>query len=35
MTMYAFAFRQGQGSFQGILMAVGGLYEHDSICRTC
>jgi ATP-binding cassette subfamily B protein len=29
MTMYAFAFRQGQGSFQGILMAVGGLYEHD------
>jgi len=29
MTMYAFAFRQGQAAFQGILMAVGGLYEHD------
>lgn len=29
MTMYAFAFRQGQGAFQGILLAVGSLYEHD------
>jgi ATP-binding cassette subfamily B protein len=29
MTMYAFAFRQGQAAFQGILLAIGGLYEHD------
>lgn len=29
MTMYAFAFRQGQGAFQAILLAVGALYEHD------
>jgi ATP-binding cassette subfamily B protein len=29
MTMYAFAFRQGQTAFQGILLALGGLYEHD------
>jgi ATP-binding cassette subfamily B protein len=29
MTMYAFGFRQGQASFQGILLALGGLYEHD------
>jgi ATP-binding cassette subfamily B protein len=29
MTMYAFAFRQGQGAFQAILLALGALYEHD------
>ncbi|MBA3548743.1 MAG: ABC transporter ATP-binding protein [Nannocystis sp.] len=29
MTMYAFAFRQGQGAFQAILLAAGALYEHD------
>ena len=29
MTMYAFGFRQGQSAFQGILLAIGGLYEHD------
>jgi len=29
MTMYALAFRQGQTAFQGLLMAVGSLYEHD------
>jgi ATP-binding cassette subfamily B protein len=29
MTMLAFAFRQGQGAFQGILLALGSLYEHD------
>lgn len=29
MTMYAFAFRQGQGSFQSLLAALGALYEHD------
>ncbi|MCY1060243.1 ABC transporter ATP-binding protein [Nannocystis sp. SCPEA4] len=29
LTMYAFVFRQGQTSFQAILMALGALYEHD------
>ena len=29
MTMYAFAFRQGQAAFAGVLLALGGLYEHD------
>ena len=29
MTMYALAFRQGQLAFQGILLALGSLYEHD------
>ena len=29
MTMYALAFRQGQTSFQGLLTAMGSLYEHD------
>src|SRR5690606_19722734 len=29
MTMYALAFRQAQLAFQGILVAIGGLYEHD------
>lgn len=29
MTMYVLAFRQGQLSFQAILLALGSLYEHD------
>lgn len=29
MTMYVLAFRQGQLSFQSILLALGSLYEHD------
>lgn len=29
MTMYVLAFRQGQLSFQGILLGLGSLYEHD------
>jgi ATP-binding cassette subfamily B protein len=29
MTMYAFAFRQGQIAFQTILLSLGSLYEHD------
>jgi ATP-binding cassette subfamily B protein len=29
MTMYVLAFRQGQLSVQGILLALGSLYEHD------
>ncbi len=29
LTMYAFAFRQGQASFQALLLAVGALHEHD------
>ena len=29
MTMYVLAFRQGQLSFQAILLSLGSLYEHD------
>ena len=29
MTMYVLAFRQGQVAFQGLLLALGSLYEHD------
>ncbi|MFO7567879.1 MAG: ABC transporter ATP-binding protein [Enhygromyxa sp.] len=29
MTMYVLAFRQGQLSFQSILLSLGSLYEHD------
>lgn len=29
MTLYVMAFRQGQQSFQSILLGIGALYEHD------
>lgn len=29
MTLYVLAFRQGQQSFQAILLGIGALYEHD------
>jgi ATP-binding cassette, subfamily B, bacterial len=29
MTMYVVAFRQGQNSFQGVLGAIGSIYEHN------
>jgi ATP-binding cassette subfamily B protein len=29
MTLYVMAFRQGQGSFQGVLSALGGMYEDN------
>ena len=29
MTLYVLAFRQGQQSFQSLLLGIGALYEHD------